>query len=46
MGLVYLKNQMEKNKPMVNIATNGCVGKILEMEHITIRLKEVHNIFG
>lgn len=46
MGLVCLKNQMEKNKPMENIVTNGCAGKIPEMEYITIRLKEVRNIFG
>ena len=36
----------EKNKQMENIVTNGCAGKIPEMEYITIRLKEVRNIFG
>ena len=45
-GLGYLKNQTEKNKQMENIVTNGCAGKIPEMEYITIRLKEVRNIFG
>ena len=44
--LGYLKNQTEKNKQMENIVTNGCAGKIPEMEYITIRLKEVRNIFG
>lgn len=44
--LGYLKNQTEKNKQMENIVTNGCTGKIPEMEYITIRLKEVRNIFG
>lgn len=31
---------------MENIVTNGCAGKIPEMEYITIRLKEVRNILG
>lgn len=40
------EEQTEKNKQMENIATNGCAGKIQEMEYITIQLKEVRNIFG
>lgn len=44
--LEYLKNRKVKNSLTENIATNGCEEKILEMEHITIQLKEARNIFG